>query len=79
MSLDVETIPPDTHSIASSLTRVGINEKAEIAKDKIKVALENLDDDWEHDPENARNWSSGRKWQATASVSVLVLYILFLN
>ena len=77
MSLDMETISPDTHSI-TSVTHVGVNEKAEIAKDKIKVALENLDDDWENDPENARNWSSARKWKATASVSALVfVYLVF--
>ena len=75
MSLDMETILPDTHSM-TSVTHVGVNEKAEIAKDR--VSLENLDDDWENDPENARNWSSARKWKATASVSALVfVYLVF--
>ncbi|KAF5381256.1 hypothetical protein D9615_008392 [Tricholomella constricta] len=29
-----------------------------------------LEDDWENDPANARNWSSGRKWTAAAIVSM---------
>jgi hypothetical protein len=27
------------------------------------------DEDWESDPENPRNWSSGKKWTAVAIVS----------
>ena len=36
-----------------------------IPSDKEQEALENLEDDWEHDPVNPRNWSSGKKWVRT--------------
>lgn len=32
--------------------------------DKIEKAVNNLEDDWENDPENARNWSTRKKWTA---------------
>jgi hypothetical protein len=33
--------------------------------------LENLEDaDWQHDPENPRNWPFAKKWTTTAVVSV---------
>ena len=31
-------------------------------------ALENAEDDWEHDPINPRNWSVGKKWIMVAIV-----------
>ncbi|KDR80318.1 hypothetical protein GALMADRAFT_242687 [Galerina marginata CBS 339.88] len=43
-----------------------------IPEDK-KEAIENLEDDWENDPENARNWPSHKKW---AAISVVSLYTL---
>ena len=33
-----------------------------IPEDKKEEAYENLEDDWQHDPHNPRNWSSGKKW-----------------
>lgn len=41
-----------------------------LPEDKREEAFENLEDDWENDPENARNWTSRRKWTAVAIVSV---------
>ncbi|KAF8967302.1 multidrug resistance protein 4 [Flammula alnicola] len=38
-------------------------------EDKIEEALENLGDDWEDDPDNARNWPSRKKWTAIFIVS----------
>jgi hypothetical protein len=38
--------------------------------------IENSEDDWETDPANARNWSSGRKWIATAIVSALDYFFI---
>lgn len=37
--------------------------------DKIEEAIENREEDWENDPENARNWSTAKKWTAVSIVS----------
>ncbi|KAF9482294.1 multidrug resistance protein 4 [Pholiota conissans] len=74
-----------THSLASSVTHVQDNEKIEprstshpvppghgesaLPEDKVEEDYENLEDDWEDDPENARNWPSSKKWQAVCVVS----------
>ena len=39
-----------------------------LPEDKVEEALENLEDDWEDDPDNARNWSSKKKWTAVGIV-----------
>ncbi|GLB42015.1 putative multidrug resistance protein 4 [Lyophyllum shimeji] len=39
-------------------------------KEKVEQAVENVEDDWENDPENARNWSFGKKWTAVSVVSL---------
>lgn len=39
-----------------------------LPEDKVQEALENEADDWENDPENARNWSWGSKWTAVSIV-----------
>lgn len=39
-----------------------------LPEDKLEEAIENLEDDWENDPQNARNWSFGQKWTAVAIV-----------
>ena len=70
MSLDVETqsdIMP--HSMTSSVTHVAVIDTPE---DKVKEALKNLEDDWEKDPDNARNWSFGRKWTTIGIVSFYI-------
>ncbi|KAG2008230.1 multidrug transporter [Coprinopsis cinerea AmutBmut pab1-1] len=38
-------------------------------EDKEAEAVENLEEDWECDPENARNWPSKQKWLAVSVVS----------
>ncbi|KAJ7637213.1 multidrug resistance protein 4 [Mycena rosella] len=40
-----------------------------IPEDKKEELLENLEDDWEDDPENPRNWSTGKKWASAGVVS----------
>lgn len=40
-----------------------------LPEDKKGEAVENLEDDWENDPENARNWSNRKKWTAVMIVS----------
>ncbi|KAF8214119.1 multidrug resistance protein 4 [Mycena galopus ATCC 62051] len=40
-----------------------------IPEDKKLELLENLEDDWQDDPENPRNWSSSKKWTSCAVVS----------
>ncbi|KAF8644914.1 hypothetical protein AX16_008197 [Volvariella volvacea WC 439] len=65
-------------SLRSSLTHVppeqppvspGHGESA-IPEDKVEEAYENLEEDWENDPENPRNWSPGKKWTVVAIVSL---------
>ena len=38
------------------------------SQDKIEKAVVDLEDDWENDPENARNWSTRKKWTAACIV-----------
>ncbi|KAJ6521111.1 multidrug resistance protein 4 [Mycena capillaripes] len=40
-----------------------------IPEDKKTELLENLEDDWQDDPENPRNWPFAKKWSSTAVVS----------
>jgi hypothetical protein len=40
--------------------------------DKVEEALENREEDWENDPENARNWSLTKKWTAVSIVRAVV-------
>ncbi|KAL5508004.1 hypothetical protein ACEPAH_5622 [Sanghuangporus vaninii] len=48
--------------------RQGEGESA-IPEDKRIEALERLDHDWQHDPDNPRNWTFWRKWRMAALVS----------
>ncbi|KAJ3783432.1 multidrug resistance protein 4 [Lentinula aff. detonsa] len=41
-----------------------------IPADKQEEEIENLQDDWEDDPINARNWSFSKKWSCVAIVSL---------
>lgn len=40
--------------------------------DKVEEAFENIEEDWENDPENARNWSLTKKWTAVFIVRAVV-------
>jgi hypothetical protein len=44
-------------------------------EDKKIEALERLDRDWEHDLDNPRNWTTGRKWRMAGVVSIQHKYI----
>ena len=44
------------------------HEESAIPEDKKEELLENLEDNWESDPENARNWSAYKKWVAVSIV-----------
>ncbi|KAG6831201.1 hypothetical protein H0H87_005917 [Tephrocybe sp. NHM501043] len=46
------------------------NGESALPEDKIEEVIEDETDDWENDPENARNWTFGRKWTAVAIVSL---------
>ncbi|RDB30839.1 hypothetical protein Hypma_005829 [Hypsizygus marmoreus] len=74
-----------TASATSSVTQAPYNEKvlnpleramspghgeSALPEDKEEEAVENVEDDWEDDPENARNWSFRRKWTAVAIISL---------
>jgi len=83
-----------TESLDSSITHVQVAEKvpvhvnsespntspahgeSEALKDKFE---ESLEDDWENDPENARNWSSRKKWTAVCIVRRLYLFFGVMN
>ncbi len=41
--------------------------------DANEKAASSLEDDWEHDPMNARNWPSSRKWTAVCIVGYIVI------
>lgn len=43
-------------------TPVGGEGESALPEDKKEEAIENLEDDWVHDPKNPRNWSFGKKW-----------------
>ena len=78
MSLNVETLSPNamSHSYtpSESVTHVAESEEVDVPKDKpeIEDALGSLDVSWENDPDNARNWSFGKKWTAIAIVSTIL-------
>ena len=51
---------------------------------EVKTAQETIkcqDDDWESDPQNARNWTFAQKWTAVLVVCLrfLILYVLELS
>ncbi|KDQ31851.1 hypothetical protein PLEOSDRAFT_48881 [Pleurotus ostreatus PC15] len=66
MSLTEETRPA---TAASHAEHPGHGESA-LPEDKKEEALENLEEDWEDDPLNPRNWSFGKKWTAVSIVSL---------
>lgn len=39
--------------------------------------LEDSEDEWTTDPENARNWSVGKKWTAVSIVSSVFFYVVW--
>lgn len=43
---------------------------------KVEAVLENAEDDWENDPDNARNWNSRKKWTAVFIVRTYPSYYL---
>lgn len=58
----------DQHHHDPSHEALGHGESA-IPADKKEEEIENLQDDWEDDPINARNWPSSKKWTSVAIVS----------
>jgi hypothetical protein len=70
----------DTVSIASSRTHVSGHKtrtrELDIlplpGQEQLAVPDEKIEDpdDWEHDPNNPRNWSSLKKWTATSLVGI---------
>ncbi|KAF7346931.1 MFS domain-containing protein [Mycena venus] len=58
-----DAIPPDRP------TSPGRGPSA-LPQDKSEEILENLEDNWQDDPENPRNWSVGKKWTTTAVVAL---------
>ncbi|KAG2361263.1 multidrug resistance protein 4 [Suillus spraguei] len=78
----MSTSPPGTVFVESSNTRVSNQDDVNIfqpnslsatdnLEDKIPDDLQQLEDEWQHDPVNPRNWSPASKWTAT---TILALY-----
>ena len=66
-STTLDQIPP--HSDSTPLNAKGDDEKkADSGFTEEKLQQLNDLDDWEDDPDNARNWSIGKKWVAVAIV-----------
>jgi hypothetical protein len=71
-ALSQQEIRPETAtSVATSVTHVqekdhviptGGEGESAIPENNKEETLENLEDDWQHDPVNPRNWSFGKKW-----------------
>ncbi|KDQ64730.1 hypothetical protein JAAARDRAFT_28372 [Jaapia argillacea MUCL 33604] len=77
--------PDTAASVATSLTHVpalndekvaqippnltGGEGESAIPEDKKEELLENIEDDWQHDPINPRNWPSSKKWRMVSLVS----------
>ncbi|KAF8966560.1 multidrug resistance protein 4 [Flammula alnicola] len=62
----------DVGSETTAQVSPGQGESA-IPEDKKEEAIENLEDDWANDPENARNWPLFRRWVAMCIVSFYTL------
>ena len=78
MSFNVETTVP------SATTTVTQEEKPNLIKSdrnsaKVEEDASSLEDDWDNDPANPRNWSIGKKWLATAIVNTIASYIWLLR
>lgn len=66
----------DTHDRSEQTATVvspGCGESA-LPEDKKEEALENLEDDWQNDPENARNWPDSRRWLTISVVCLSGFY-----
>jgi hypothetical protein len=57
-----------THVLQEKVEPPGHGQSA-LPEDKDLEALEDLEQDWESDPANARNWPAGKKWLAVSIVS----------
>ena len=80
---DTFSTPSLTHETEKSLhetpepsirTFVPAHEELEDKKEEIHETLE--EDNWESDPENARNWPSFKKWVSMFIVRVVNLFLL---
>jgi hypothetical protein len=73
--------PETTASVASSVTDLHANgsphpsmPNSAIPEDKRGEILENLEDDWQHDHMNPRNWSLTKKWVRISIQSHLLYF-----
>lgn len=51
----------DRSEQTATVVSPGCGESA-LPDDKKEGALENLEDDWQNDPDNARNWPNSKRW-----------------
>lgn len=73
MSISVESKVP---SVTTSVTQEEKTDPNSAGKEETSSSLE---DDWEDDPANPRNWPIRKKWVATAIVNAIASYILLLR
>ena len=84
MSLNVGTTLVPSASVTTSVTQEEPEKTEFIESDrnpagKVAETSSSLEDDWENDPANPRNWSIGKKWVVTAIVNAMTSYILLLR
>lgn len=63
----------DTWESAAKQHHLPGHGESALPEDKKGEEVENIEDDWECDPANARNWSSRKKWTAVTIVSFATL------
>jgi len=67
-------------SVASSHTQVHEKVAQATADHAVShIAKDDLEDDWAMDPENARNWSFGKKWTAVSIVRLLFFSLSYVS
>lgn len=66
--LEANSGAQDEKKKVSPRLREGEGESA-LPEDKRLEALERLDHDWQHDPDNPRNWAFWKKWRMAGIVS----------
>ncbi len=71
-------VPADENVVSNAGTGADLGHPGRgpsaIPEDKKTEILENLEDDWQDDPENPRNWSVSRKWASAAIVRAIRLF-----
>lgn len=68
-NVDAQTIAENDNEVKGAKDKEG----KDMMTEKDVLALQEEEDEWEHDPANPRLWSSRKKWRMTAIVSFAFL------